>query len=179
MTDVLTRNAATGAWETLNITNLGAVTAPANGGLLINANSIGFDATVGGAKLLNTNGVLSVVIPGMGAPVAITTAGAGTLTAASIVAGVIMRSGPTAAYTDTTDTATAILALLDDPVVGDAWDFTHVNGVAFACTLVGGVGVTLAGVTANAASKVRKYRAAVTNVGTPAVTITGIGEMVA
>lgn len=178
MSDVIVRG-TDGSYSLQTVASLGAVTAPANGGLDLTSNAIGFDATVGGEGILNTNGVLSVVLPGRGAPVAITTAGAGTLTAASIVAGVIMRSGPTGAYNDTTDTATAILALLDNPSVGTSWDFTIVNGVAFAGTMVAGGGITLAGVTANAASKGRIYRAQVTNVGTPAVTITGIGELVA
>lgn len=178
VTQVLSRG-TDGAFSLETVAALGAVTAPAAGGLSLVANEIAFDATVGGEGILNTNGVLSVVLPGRGAPVAITTAGAGTLTAASIVAGVILRSGPTAAYSDTTDTATAIVAALNDPAVGTSWDFTIVNGVAFIETLVAGAGITLAGVTANAASKGRIYRAQVTNVGTPAVTITGIGELVA
>lgn len=178
MSDVIVRG-TDGSYSLQTVASLGAVTAPATGGLDLTANAIGFDATVGGEGILNTNGVLSVVLPGRGAPVAITTAGAGTLTAASIVAGAIMRSGPTAAYNDTTDTATAIVAALNDPAVGTSWDFTIVNGVAFAGTMVAGAGVTLAGVTANAASKGRIYRVNVTNVGTPAVTITGIGELVA
>lgn len=116
------------------------------------------------------------------APVAITTVGAGVLTAgvltaAALLSGLIMRSGPTGDYSDTTDTATAILAGIVNPVIGYTWDFTIVNGVAFAETMVAGVGITLAGVTANAASKVRKYRATITAVATPAITITGIGEM--
>lgn len=110
---------------------------------------------------------------------AITTAGAGTLTAAALVGGVILRSGPGGAYNDTTATATEILAAYPGARVGTSFEFTHVNGVAFAATIVAGAGITLAGVTANAASKVRTYLAVVTNVSTPAITITGIGEMVA
>lgn len=112
---------------------------------------------------------------------ALGTVGAGTLTAAMLLSGLIMRTGPTGAYTDTTDTAALIVAAMgDNTQVGDSFEFTHVNGVAYACTLAGGTDVTLAGTTANAASKVRRYRATVTAVGaTPAVLITGIGEMVA
>lgn len=110
---------------------------------------------------------------------AITTAGAGTLTAAALVGGFILRSGPGGNYNDTTDTATNILAAYPGARVGDSFEFTHVNGVAFIATIVAGAGVTLAGTTANAASKVRKYLVVFTNVDTPAVTITGIGEMAA
>lgn len=115
------------------------------------------------------------------AKTALATAGAGTLTADMLLSGLIMRTGPTGAYTDTTATAAEIVAAMGEGVeIGDSFEFTHVNGVAYACTLAGGTTVTLAGTTANAASKVRRYRATVTAVGaSPAVTITGIGEMVA
>lgn len=118
---------------------------------------------------------------GKGAKTAISTVGAGVLTAAAIVSGLIMRTGPTGIYNDTTATAAELLAAMDKPEIGESFDFTHVNGVAFAMTMVAGTGVTLAGVTANAASKVRQYRLTVTNnvSGSEAVTITGIGEMVA
>ena len=108
---------------------------------------------------------------------AISTAGAGTLTASALLSGLIMRTGPTGAYDDTTDTAANILAAMGQPNIGDSFDFYHVNGVAYAATIVAGTGVTLAGTTANAASKVRVYRCTVTSSTT--VTITGIGEMVA
>jgi hypothetical protein len=107
------------------------------------------------------------------------TAGATTLTASMLLSGLIMRTGPTGAYADTTATATEILAAMGAPEIGDSFEFTHVNGVAHACTLTAGTGVTLAGTTANAASKVRRYLVTVTATSTPAVLITGIGEMVA
>ena len=109
---------------------------------------------------------------------ALATVGAGTLTAAMLLSGLIMRTGPTGAYNETTPTATEIIAAMDNPQIDDSFDFTHVNGVAYIATLVAGTGVTLAGVTANAASKVRRYRCTVTAIGaTPTVTITGIGQM--
>lgn len=131
--------------------------------------------------LRSTGGGYNVGNPRLGhsPKVAISTVGAGTLTAAAIVSGLIMRTGPTGNYNDTTDTATNILAAMPFPKIGDSFDFIHVNGVAYIATIVAGTGVTLAGTTANAASKVRMYRCTVTGVETPAVTITGIGEMVA
>lgn len=111
---------------------------------------------------------------------ALGTVGAGTLTADMLLSGLIMRTGPTGAYADTTPTGAQIVAAMGDNVeVGDSFDFYHVNGVAYACTFTAGAsGVTLAGTTNNAASKVRLYRCTVTAVGaSPAVTITGIGEL--
>src|SRR3990167_8474816 len=161
MTDVLTYSNG-GGWQQQSVAAIGTVVAETAGGLAIAGGEVGFDATVGGKGLSETNGVLDVVLPGRGAKVAITTVGAGTLTAAGIVGGLIMRTGPTGAYNDTTDTAAAIIALLDNPAVGDSWEFTIVNGVAYAGTMVAGDSVTLAGVTANAASKVRRYHVQVT-----------------
>lgn len=110
---------------------------------------------------------------------AVTSATATTLTAADIVAGAILRSGPTAGYADTTDTADNIIKAMTNPKVGSGFEFTIVNGVAFANTLAAGTGVTLAGVTAITASLARRYLLTVTDIVTPAVTITGLGEMTA
>lgn len=109
----------------------------------------------------------------------ITTAGSGTLTAAALVGGHIARTGPSGGYTDTTDTATNILAAFPGARAGTSFEFTHMNQVAQTCTFAAGTGVTLSGTVNNAASKVRRYLAVFTNVDTPAVTIYGIGEMVA
>jgi len=176
MADVLSYS-STGGWQQQAVAAIGTVVAEAAGGLAIVGGEVGFDATVGGKGIVETAGVLDINLPGRGAKVAITTAGAGVLTAAGIVGGLIMRTGPGGAYDDTTDTAVAIIALLDNPAIGDSFEFTIVNGVAFAGTMLAGVGVTLAGVTANAASKVRRYHCQMTAAAT--VTITGIGEMVA
>lgn len=73
----------------------------------------------------------------------ITTVGAGTLTAAGLVGGLIMRSGPTANFTDTTDTAAKILAALPGIVVGSSFLIRIKNNTAFIETLAAGAGVTL------------------------------------
>lgn len=100
----------------------------------------------------------------------ISTAGAGTLNAAAIVGGVISRSGPTGAYSDATDTAANIIAALPNSDVGQSWELTIVNTVAFAETITAGAGVTLAGlagpVPANASA-----RALCTYTGAGTVTI--------
>lgn len=79
---------------------------------------------------------------------AITTAGAGTLTAAALLGGVITRSGSVAAYTDTTATAAQIAtALGSDQPYPTSWFVYIKNTVAFAETLAGGTGVVLSGQT--------------------------------
>lgn len=77
---------------------------------------------------------------------AITTVGAGTLTAAAITGGIITRSGSVAAYTDTTDTAVAIVAALPASLpAGAAMNFRVKNTVAFPETIAAGAGITLTG----------------------------------
>ena len=77
----------------------------------------------------------------------ITTAGAGTLTAAGLAGGVITRSGPTAAFTDTTTTGTLLSGQLPNPMVGQGWEVSIINTVAFAQTFAAGSGITLSGLT--------------------------------
>lgn len=110
---------------------------------------------------------------------AITTAGNGVLTAAALAGRLVTRTGPTSAYTDTTDTATAILAAVPDAVVGTSFEVSFINGVAYAGTIAAGEGVTLAGTTAVSASKIRRFLLTVTAINTPAVSLRGIGEMTA
>jgi hypothetical protein len=73
----------------------------------------------------------------------LTTVGAGTILAALMAGGLLLRTGPTAAYTDTTDTAANILAAYPGMQVGDTLDFYHCNNVAYVATIAGGTGVTL------------------------------------
>lgn len=103
----------------------------------------------------------------------ITTVGAGTLTGAAIASGYITRSGPTAAFTDTTDTAVNILAALMgnapsvDWVAGLKFELLYANTVAQAMTFAAGVGViagTLGSGNLNiAASSVRSYLVSILN----------------
>jgi len=93
-----------------------------------------------------------------------------------LVGGVILRSGSTAAYTDTTDTAANIVAAIQGCQIGTAFQLRITNTVAFIDTIAAGAGVTLAGTTAIAASTYRDFVGVVTNVVTPAVTLTGTGS---
>jgi hypothetical protein len=106
----------------------------------------------------------------------VTTVGAATLSAANLVGGVIMRSGSTAAYTDTTDTATNIVAAIPNAQINTSFRLRIVNSVAYVDTIAAGSGVTLSGTTAISASTFRDFVGVITSVSTPAVTLYGIGS---
>lgn len=80
---------------------------------------------------------------------ALTTAGAGTLLAALLTSGFILRTGPTGAYADTIDTGANLDAAFPNAAVGDTLDVFFSNSVAFACTITAATGVTLKTATAN------------------------------
>ncbi len=102
----------------------------------------------------------------------ISTAGAGVLTAAGIVGGVITRTGPSAAYTDTTVTGAAIAAAIGAPGYSESWYLVIKNLVAFTQTLAADTGVTLAGQTVIPANSAGLFH--VVLAGEDA-TITGLG----
>lgn len=113
---------------------------------------------------------------------ALTTVGAGTLTAPLLLSGIINRTGPVAGYIDTTDTAANIIAAMVSNYnyqstaltgvssgvaapLGMSVRLRIINTVAFANTMAAGTGVTLVNGTINASS-VKEYLLQVTN-GTP------------
>lgn len=116
----------------------------------------------------------------------LTTAGSGTITGALFNNSIISRTGPTGAYTDTTDTAANIVAaLLGSPYntgifsnasiglpTNSTYRLRYINTVAFAMTLAAGTGVTLGTNTGIAASSWRDYLVTITN-GTPSQIFTG------
>lgn len=96
--------------------------------------------TVGGAI------VSSAAAAPIGAEVftALSTVGAGTITAAGIFGGATNRTGSTAAFTDTTATAAALIALLPgNAPVGSSWEYTYYNNTLGLATITGGTGVTV------------------------------------
>lgn len=114
---------------------------------------------------------------------ALTTAGAGTWTAALMTSGIIRRTGPTAGYTDTTATAVdiinALIAGTNSPSqagnavqAGTTFRIRFVNTVAFALTLAAGTGVTLGNDTGCPASVSKDYLVTVLE-GTPSAVIVG------
>lgn len=74
---------------------------------------------------------------------AITTVGDGTLTAAALVGGEVLRSGPTAAFTDTTATAAQIVAALPSFISGSSFLVLIKNTTLFPMALSAGTNVTL------------------------------------
>jgi hypothetical protein len=108
-----------------------------------------WSSTLGDIPLAAQNTAFPTYFPAAGVnpkTTALSTVGAGTITAAGIVAGVTLRSGSTSAFTDTTDTAANIIAaLLGGPAVGTSWAYIYVNNTVALATLAAGSGVTLTG----------------------------------
>lgn len=73
----------------------------------------------------------------------ITTVGNGTLLAATMVGDQIVRTGPVGAFSDTTDTALAIIAAFPGGVASGSNYLNIKNATAFTQTILAGVGVTL------------------------------------
>lgn len=97
---------------------------------------------------------------------AVTATAGTTLTAAQLTGGLITRTGPTANYTDTTDTAVNIIAAIPNALTGTCFELIIINTVAFVGTIAAGAGVTLAGTTTLAASSTRRYLGTVTSATT-------------
>jgi hypothetical protein len=111
------------------------------------------------------------------------TVGAGTITGALFNSNLLKRTGPTGAFTDTTDTAANIIAAILATFVGTGvtlggvggaggiqpgttWRLRYINTVAFAMTLAAGAGVTIVANGNVNPSSVKDYLITITN-GTP------------
>jgi hypothetical protein len=79
----------------------------------------------------------------------LTTAGAGTLLAALLATGMLLRTGPAGAYADTVDTGANIDAAFPNLGVGDTFDVFYSCSVAFAATITAAAGITLRTAAAN------------------------------
>lgn len=91
----------------------------------------------------------------------ITTVGNGTLTAAGLVGGEIVRSGPVAAFSDTTATAAQIVAALPGLVIGSSFNILIKNSTQYTQTIVAGTGVTLPATVITPAFSVNNYVATI------------------
>lgn len=80
---------------------------------------------------------------------ALTTVGAGALVAATLMSGLILRTGPTGAFADTIDTGANLDAAFPNMAVGDTIDVYYSCSVAFASTITANTGVTLRTAAAN------------------------------
>lgn len=108
------------------------------------------------------------------ATTALTTVGAGTITAVNIVNGATLRSGSTTAFTDTTDTAANIISAFPNAAIGESFEYTYVNNTVAAATIAAGSGVTLSGVTAVPANSWATYLVTYSAAG--AVVMVGISQ---
>jgi len=78
-----------------------------------------------------------------GTPVSVTTAGANTITAANVLAGIYVRDCNGAGRTDTLPTAALLVAAMTRPAVGDVLRFYIINGTtggATTLTIAAGAG---------------------------------------
>ena len=89
-------------------------------------------------------------------PVSITTVGAGTITAAAVASGCVLRTGPTGAVADTFDTAANVAAALPDMEIGDSFLIHYSNQVGFIITITGVSGITVSGTPAIAANTMKQ-----------------------
>lgn len=103
-----------------------------------NGGAVFVTATTAQIASLSGNGLTQDILN-----TAITTVGAGTLTAAALLGGLITRTGPVAAFTDTTDTAAAIVTAIGSFNVGATFNIIIKNATAFVQTIQAGSGVTL------------------------------------
>lgn len=104
----------------------------------------------------------------------INTVGAGTLTAAGLVGGVILRTGAQSgtAFSDATDTAVAIVAGIPNAAAGESVQCVIKNSTNATMTITAGTGVTLAGQTVIAANSWTRFSIVCTSL--TAVAMTGI-----
>lgn len=93
-----------------------------------------------------TTGAIAALAATEGAPfvvTTITTVGNGVLTAAGLVGGEIVRTGPVAAFSDATAAASAIIAALPAAIVNSSFNILVKNATAFTQTITAGANVTL------------------------------------
>lgn len=169
--------ATTSAVNEFTVTNAATGNAP-----LISAS--GGDTNVG--FLIAPKGTAGVVVDGpfvsKRAAATISTAGAGTYSAANIAGGIILRDPAGASRTDTTGTAADILAQFLGAKAGSSF-FLLVRNTADAAetiTVAGGAGVTISGTATIAQNNSKLFCGLFTNVGsgTEALTLYSIGTMV-
>lgn len=115
--------------------------------LISNKNQVGFRLFDGKVLNAQANAINQLGLAANQQVGALTTVGNGTLTAALLAGGIIQRSGPTAAFTDTTDTGANLdIQLGSAALVGVSWQVNYFNNSQFTATIAGTTGVTASGV---------------------------------
>jgi hypothetical protein len=136
-------------------------------------------AAIDGSKI---DPVFTTIISPKVVPATITTAGAGTYTAAQIIGGLILRDPAGDNRTDTTHTAAQILAVIPNAIVGSAFEFTVRNDAdaAETITVAGGSGVTPSGTMTIAQNNTKRFMVVFTNVtaASEAATLYSLGTVV-
>lgn len=105
---------------------------------------------------------------------ALNTVGNGTITATSIAGGFVARGGAqlSAPFTDTTDTANAIVASITGAIINDSFLFTYQNLTNAVATITGGSGVTVSVITIIPPNSFASYL--VTYTATSTITAAGV-----
>lgn len=141
--------------------------------LLSNKHQLGFRLFRGETLNSLANAVNQIGQSGNPVNAALTTVGNGTITAAQLQSGIISRSGPTGAFTDTTDTGTALdTALGQSAITGVSWEFTYINTTNFTATIAGGTGITASGILTIPANTFGTFL--LTRTGTGTYTLVGL-----
>jgi hypothetical protein len=114
------------------------------------------------------------------APTTITNNSNQTYTVGALLGKLILRDPNGGARTDTTPTAAAIVAAIKGCRIGTSFEFVLRNTADQdeTITLAGGTGVTISGTATVAQNNSKRWRAVVTAVATPAVTIYSEGTFV-
>ena len=121
----------------------------------------------------------------LGLPTPITSSTGATYSANQMLQGAIWRTGPTANFSDYTDTAQNILNAYAGASINTTFDIFIANGTSYELTLTGGTGVTISAISAIASSNwgiieamnVVLWRGVFTAIGsTPAITLARIGS---
>lgn len=103
-----------------------------------------------------------------------TTLSAAVLTGSGTTRAVVLRTGaPGGGFSDTTDTAANIVAAIPGCGVNTYFNIREINSTGQTQTLLGGVGVTIAGLATTATATTHDFVGVVTNISVPAVTIYG------
>ncbi len=135
------------------------------------------------ANLRNKNGSQTGQgVLGFGDVTTIATAGAVTYTARQILDGLILRDPAGGARSDVVPTAASIIAQIQAPRVGEFFYFVVRNTADANETITldatGATGTTLSGTMTIGQNNSKLFRAQITAVATPAVTIYSIGTFV-